>query len=248
MQARQAGGSPGVITIVYDNNRPEDAALRADWGFACVVDYAGRRVLFDTGADGDILLRNMKHLGIDPSVIDAVVISHSHWDHTGGLKKFLAARKGVPVHLLASFPPELKDSVSAGGGVLREASAPAAVAERFETTGEMGVAIREQALVVKTPAGLVVVTGCAHPGIAKIVEQASQHGGGGIALVVGGFHLKDATGEEIEEVVRAFRRLGVKKVAPCHCTGEGARGAFAREYGEDFIPARLGTVIRFIGS
>ena len=65
------------ITIVYDNvvSRPD---LAADWGFACLVETEGHTLLFDTGAKGTILLGNMEKLNIDPSIIDAVFISHNH--------------------------------------------------------------------------------------------------------------------------------------------------------------------------
>ena len=79
------------ISIFYDNHAATDG-VRADWGFACLVEGRGRRMLFDTGASGPILMANMKALGIDPATVDEVFISHDHWDHTGGLGDFLAAR------------------------------------------------------------------------------------------------------------------------------------------------------------
>ena len=90
------------ITIIYDNTAWEPA-LTPGWGFACLVETAGQALLFDTGAKGDILLGNMELLGIDPLAIDAVFISHGHWDHIGGLADFLHIHP-VPVFLPANCP------------------------------------------------------------------------------------------------------------------------------------------------
>jgi hypothetical protein len=72
------------LTILFDNN-PYDPRLQTGWGFAAWIEYGDRVVLFDTGADGAVLLDNMALLGFDPQAIDIVVLSHEHSDHTGGL-------------------------------------------------------------------------------------------------------------------------------------------------------------------
>jgi len=118
-----------------------------------------------------------------------------------------------------------------------------ALAEGVFTTGEMGRTIPEQALVIDTDRGLVVITGCAHPGIVQVATQAKESFGGQIHLVMGGFHLGGKTEAEISAVLADFRKLGVEKVAPCHCTGDGAIAMFAAEYGDDFIEAGVGRMI-----
>ena len=72
------------ITILYDAFGGEAGAFEMDWGFAALVEYAGKRILFDTGNDGHILARNVKRLRADLTRLDAVVISHRHGDHTSG--------------------------------------------------------------------------------------------------------------------------------------------------------------------
>ena len=100
----EASGRGGIVTtIVYDNN-PGRGDLTPAWGFACVVGGLGKTILFDTGGDGRILLANLRKLGLDPNQIDAVVISHIHGDHTGGLASFLRLRRGVPVYTPTGFP------------------------------------------------------------------------------------------------------------------------------------------------
>jgi 7,8-dihydropterin-6-yl-methyl-4-(beta-D-ribofuranosyl)aminobenzene 5'-phosphate synthase len=111
------------------------------------------------------------------------------------------------------------------------------------TTGEVGSGIVEQALAVETGDDLVVVTGCAHPGVVEMVHRAREVVEGEVALVMGGFHLGGADGRQIEGIIADFRRLGVQRVAPCHCTGDRARQIFADAFGTDFIPAGVGCVI-----
>jgi 7,8-dihydropterin-6-yl-methyl-4-(beta-D-ribofuranosyl)aminobenzene 5'-phosphate synthase len=75
------------ITIAYDNTSMDEAKFRSDWGFSCVVEVSGKKILFDTGAKPEILLENLEKLQIHLSAIDEIFISHHHWDHTGGLKE-----------------------------------------------------------------------------------------------------------------------------------------------------------------
>jgi 7,8-dihydropterin-6-yl-methyl-4-(beta-D-ribofuranosyl)aminobenzene 5'-phosphate synthase len=76
-----------------------------------------------------------------------------------------------------------------------------------------------------------------------MIHRAKQIGGNGIYLVMGGFHLSVVRREAVKVVIADFRRLGVQKVAPCHCTGDRAMGMFAAEYGDDFIEIGVGKVL-----
>jgi len=231
-----------TFTVVYDNNA-YNHRLRTAWGFACLVEREDVSLLFDTGGDSPTLLSNMAALGIDPTEIDVVVLSHIHGDHTGGLGGLLAVNDHLTVYVPRSFPTRFKERVQALGATLVEVQGPMEIVPGIYSTGEMGRSIIEQSLVVRTPQGLVVVTGCAHPGIVSIVEQARRVGNGPIYLVMGGFHLGGASRAEIARIVDDFRRLEVQKVAPCHCTGTGAMRAFAAEYGEDYIANGAGKAI-----
>ena len=115
------------------------------------------------------------------------------------------------------------------------------VCERAHLTGELGASLKEQALVIETAQGLVVITGCAHPGVVNMVRQAKQLRGGEIHLVLGGFHLGGASAGRIATIVEQFKQLGVRTVAPCHCSGEMARRLFGYAYGEGFVAAGVGT-------
>lgn len=234
-------GEAVTITIVYDNY-VYDSRLETGWGFAALVEHQNRAILFDTGGDGAKLLGNMAVLGIAPASVDAVVLSHIHADHTGGLGTLLASGAGPSVYVPPSFPSDFKGRVGRATEVV-EVSPGLSVSEGIYTTGELGSSIKEQALLIQTGEGLVVVTGCAHPGIVQILERAVELFGEEIYLVLGGFHLGSKSEAEIASIVSDFRRLGVDKVAPCHCTGDGAIEAFAGEYGGDFVRAGVGRVI-----
>ena len=229
------------MTVVYDNNA-YDPRLRTAWGFACLVERGDLTLLFDTGGDAATLLSNMETLGLDPAEVDIVVLSHIHGDHVGGLGGILAVNEETTVYLPRSFPASFKEQAKSYAHVV-EVHEPMEIAEGIYTTGEMGAGIIEQSLVVATDPGLVVISGCAHPGIVNIVAKAKETMREEVHLVMGGFHLGGASQATIEGIVEDFRKLGVQKAAPCHCSGDRAREMFAAEYGEDFIEAGVGKVL-----
>jgi 7,8-dihydropterin-6-yl-methyl-4-(beta-D-ribofuranosyl)aminobenzene 5'-phosphate synthase len=89
----------------------------------------------------------------------------------------------------------------------------------------------------------VVITGCAHPGVVQIVENAKTMFGENVHLVMGGFHLGEKNVSEIETILADFRQKCVEKVAPSHCTGDQAIAMFKQEYAQDFIQSGAGRVI-----
>jgi 7,8-dihydropterin-6-yl-methyl-4-(beta-D-ribofuranosyl)aminobenzene 5'-phosphate synthase len=93
----QPSSAPKRLTIISDAFSKTDH-FRKDWGFAALVEYGGKRVLFDCGNDADNFTANVKLLKIDLTTIDAVVISHRHGDHTAGLSHVLKQQPGVPVY------------------------------------------------------------------------------------------------------------------------------------------------------
>jgi 7,8-dihydropterin-6-yl-methyl-4-(beta-D-ribofuranosyl)aminobenzene 5'-phosphate synthase len=231
------------LKIVYDNNA-YDPRLETAWGFACYIETGEVKILFDTGGESEILLANMGRLGIAVHEIQTIVLSHIHGDHVGGLFGFLRENSHVNVYVPASFPDDYKSRVRAYGSNLIEAQGALKICEGVMTTGELGSGIREQSLIVNSDRGLIVITGCAHPGIANIVESAVQLTGRNVYLVVGGFHLGGATQEEILSVVERLQSLGVTNVAPCHCSGDLARRIFKSSFRDGYVDAGAGTIIR----
>lgn len=165
------------VTVIYDNTvfRKE---LRADWGFSALVETGGRRILFDTGGRGSILLFNMRKLGIDPKTIDDVFISHAHYDHTGGLSAFLDENDQVRVWVPGSFRGvrNVKEVIYIDNSQK--------LYDGIYTTGELeGI---EHSLCVETEKGIVIITGCSHPKMKMIIGAASEFGQ--VYGIIGGLH------------------------------------------------------------
>lgn len=236
---------PLLITIVYDNFSVDDQ-LTSAWGFSALVEYRQHTLLFDTGGDGTVLMENLRLLGIDPRRIEAVVLSHPHSDHTGGLNSLLDYGVRPVVYIPSSFPESFIKQVSDQTEVI-EVSPGQMITEGVFTTGAMGQDIVEQALVIQAEEGLVIITGCAHPGIVSIVEKVQYLFSEPIDLVMGGFHLRGASQEDIDFIVSEFQRLKVGRVAPSHCTGEKAIASFVSQYGDNCLQAGVGKVIRING-
>ena len=250
------------ITVVYDNN-PYKQELETGWGFSAFITGPEKIILFDSGRDRS-LLSNMEKLAIDPDRIDIVVLSHIHPDHTGGLGSLLEKNPNVIVYLPESFPTRFKDSVQNNRAKIVEVEQPMKICENVYSTGQLGKWIKEQSLIIQTEAGLILITGCAHPGIVKIVNpvrSSRQRGTGAecltsngvntakdlvkddFLLVMGGFHLEWASRGKIEKIISAFKQWHVRYVGPCHCTGDKARALFEKHFGENYINIGAGKVI-----
>jgi 7,8-dihydropterin-6-yl-methyl-4-(beta-D-ribofuranosyl)aminobenzene 5'-phosphate synthase len=231
-----------IITVIYDNN-PYKEELEIGWGFSCVIKGLEKTILFDTGGDGQRLLANMKKLDIDPGEIDIVVLSHIHGDHVGGLQSILRKNPKVIVYLPMSFPNSFKDEVKGYGAKIIEVQRPLKICENVHSTGELGTGIKEQSLIVRTDKGLIIITGCAHPGILEVLNKAKDLMNDDILLVMGGYHLGGKGRDELEKIVSSFKKLGVRYVGPCHCTGDAARELFKKEYIKKFINVGVGKII-----
>lgn len=224
-ETKPHGTREGVeITVLYDNN-PYDERLQTAWGFACLVEGLDKCILFDTGGSGAILLSNMRKLGIKPRRVDAVVISHVHYDHLGGLADFLHENHDVTVYLPRSLPAEIKRVVRKSDAELVEVSGPRKVCEKAYSTGELGTWIKEQSLIIET-----------------------DKGDEDVYLALGGFHLCRASSRQIEQIVGRLQEERVKVVAPSHCSGEEARRAFEKAYGKNFISLGVGRELRILSA
>lgn len=211
-----------TITILYDNIVFQ-GMLQSDWGFSCLVQAAGQTILFDTGADGVILLSNMEKLNIDPKSINSVFISHAHFDHTGGLSAFLNVNPDVTVYCPASFRGirKAREVVYAKDFLKLD--------DDIYSTGEVGGI--EQSLALNTPEGVILVVGCAHAGMENIIQSVSHLGK--IRAVIGGFHgLKN---------FKIFRN--VQYICPTHCTWHPAQ--IKEKYPDKILKGGAGKVLHF---
>ncbi|MEN8148905.1 MAG: MBL fold metallo-hydrolase [Planctomycetota bacterium] len=210
------------MTILYDNETRRDD-LVADWGFSALLEIDGApRILFDTGGSGAVLLGNMQRLGISPADIEAIIVSHAHFDHIGGLSAILDANPDVRV-----FAPPSFRGVRRAREVVYLAG-PRELWPGVWSTGELGGI--EQSLVVRTGGGAAVVVGCAHPGLGAILEVASRVVRRPRA-VVGGFH--------------GFADLdlleGTELICPTHCTRK--REEILARFPDRAVPGGVGQVL-----
>jgi len=230
------------ISVIYDNNSYKEG-LETGWGFSCVIKGLEKTILFDTGGDGQRLLANIKKLGIDPKQIDVIVLSHIHEDHVGGLNSFLRKNTHAIIYLPISFPQSFKDEVKGYGAKVVEVHKPLKICENVYSTGELGTGIKEQSLIVRTDKGLIVITGCAHPGVVEILNKVRDLMKDNFLLLMGGYHLGGKGKGELEKIVSSFKKLGVRYIGPCHCAGDTAREVLKEEYQKNFINVGVGKVI-----
>lgn len=233
-----------MITIVYDNNAG-GKGLDADWGFGCVVSGFAKTVLFDTGERGGILLGNMEKLGVEPGEIDCVVLSHAHSDHAGGLADFLRKNSRVAVFLPAAFPANIKNRVQKAGATMVETEGAREVCPGVFTTGVLGDDIKEQGIYLETAEGIVVITGCAHPGIVNMTRAAKDASGKDVHAVFGGFHMGGFKSGEISAVIDGLKALGAKRPGPCHCSGDRTRKMMRKAFADDYLDLAVGSRITF---
>ena len=273
-----AAADPGQrVTILYDAFGDAPAMTR-DWGFAALIEYGGKRILFDTGNDSKVFARNVQAARVDLTRLDFVLVSHRHLDHTAGLSYLLSVNPGVRIYapqenfgMFGSSLPSTfyrKDESLPQSMRYYEGSPPetmtfgtAWVGARFEpidrtievapgfhilslVSDKPGTKeLRELSLLIRTPQGAVVVAGCSHPGIDKIVEAATAIDPR-VHLVMGGFHLPAAPDDEIARIASTLHdTYKVGRLAPGHCTGEPAFALFRKTWGDHYLYAGVGSVI-----
>jgi len=218
------------ITILYDNNCL--AGFKASWGFSCLIETNTNTILFDTGWDGNVLLHNLKLAGVKLETIDLVVISHSHWDHMGGLAQLLPLLKDPTVVFLKSFSPNLKGEIRARSKFL-EIEKVQEIADGVWTTGELGKKIKEQSILIELDKKKVLITGCAHPDLKSIIDTAGKIGDGKLMAIIGGFH----NSKKLEMLE------GIEVVVPCHCTQR--KDEIHRMYPNSYTECAVGKIFKF---
>jgi 7,8-dihydropterin-6-yl-methyl-4-(beta-D-ribofuranosyl)aminobenzene 5'-phosphate synthase len=231
------------LKVIYDNKSMVEG-LTSDWGFSCLV---GDDLLFNTGEKAPLLFENMAKLGIRPEALTSVVISHADVYHAGGLFDLLEQNPSIRIYLHPKFPQGFIANVRERAGArLMLVDTFTELSPDVYVTGPYPT--REQALVIRGKAGLVVLTGCAQPNAVDILKNVQQRLSEPIDLVIGGLHLAcrvyRGMEEEAVEIIKGFRQLGVKRVGPCHCTGEEAIQLFRKAYGDDFVEVGAGLTLQ----
>ena len=270
--------TPSRVTILYDSFG-KNPALTMDWGFAALIEYGGKRILFDTGGNADIFAHNVSVKNVDLTRLDFVVMSHRHGDHMGGLAHLLKVNPHVRIYAPKDRSGVYGDDVPSSTWYRRDPSLPAEQRYYRGTPPEiihMGAAwpnanfwlidknteiapgvhlialvsdqpgtleVHELSLAIRTPDGLLLVVGCSHPGIERILQSAvaiDPH----IHIIAGGFHLIMTSDADVEKLVSGLHdKYKVEYVAPGHCTGEPAFAALKKAFGDHFVYAGLGTTL-----
>jgi 7,8-dihydropterin-6-yl-methyl-4-(beta-D-ribofuranosyl)aminobenzene 5'-phosphate synthase len=274
---QQSSPAANRVTILYDAFG-KSSKMEKDWGYSALLEYGGKRILFDTGNNPEIFARNVKAAGVDLTRLDFVVVSHRHLDHTAGLTHLLKVNPTVKIYAPKdafgvfgsalpgkfyrrqdSLPQEMRyydghpeDTLTFGtawpGGNFVTVDSAMEVAPGVhlvslvsETVGTKE--LRELSVAIETPEGMVVVAGCSHPGIERIVEAARRIDGQ-VHMVFGGFHLPTATDQDVDRIARALRDTHrVERIAPGHCTGEPAFYRFRNTWKDRYTYAGVGSVI-----
>jgi len=221
-----------MIKIVFDN-----ATKGSLWGFSLYIKELG--LLFDTGSNGRVLLKNLQKEGVDIKDIRYLFISHSHWDHIGGIDSILELNPDITMFVPNSLSKHLIKDLKT---LTKEVIVCEGFAKLFDgvyTTGVLGEEMPEQSLVIDTKEP-ILITGCGHFGVDRIVKVAKNELKSDISVLIGGFHLLSKSPKEVQEIANSLKNLGVKKVVPTHCTGEKAFKIFQGIYGEDCLKGGIG--------
>ncbi len=239
VKLNKAGATAVELQIIYDNYVATPGTT-ADWGFACAIDINDQQILFDTGTNPKTLVDNINILDYDLKSIDQIVISHDHHDHIGGLKRVLSEIKNIPVYLPEGAAKQLTTLVEEAGGQVEAHILARKIADHVWLSGTMGDQIREQCLVINHKKGLIIITGCSHPGIVEMLDSIKNRFGKEIYAVIGGFHLMQHSQKQINEIIADFEELGVSHCGCTHCTGDRQIGWFKAAYGERFLEMGVG--------
>jgi len=235
----------GCLTVLYDNY-VFDSRCQAEWGFSCLVQTQEMVILFDTGGEPEVLRHNIEALDVDIFEIDCIVISHEHWDHVGGIEVILREKPDIPVYVPEDFPYHIMSSIRSLGGNCIETGNATKITESISTTRTLNGPPNEQALIIQTEEGLILVTGCSHPRVENLARNALDLTGESIRLVIGGFHLGNAGNIQLSRICNELDEIGIVNISASHCTGDDSIDYFREYYGESFVESGVGFVYEFV--
>ena len=216
------------IVVVVDNYQFRNDLMTA-WGISIHLVVDGFKILFDTGPSEPILEYNAAKLGIDLTDIDTIVISHVHGDHIGGLSFATAlSNKNVTVYVPLEAYPTARSLLPNMNIVIVNKTME--IAPHVYVVGPLYGPPQEMFLAISTRKGLIIVTGCSHPGIVNMVKKAMEDLNQSVYMVIGGFHLAGAYSGRVRSIADELVSLGVKKIYPLHCSGDYIRNYLKNTY------------------
>ncbi len=228
------------VKILFDKEAIV-GTFRTGWGISYLVN---EDVLFDTGEKFEYLVENSKLMGVDLQKVRKVVISHEHWDHTGGLWDLLTINRNITVYGCFSFGKGFKERVKKLGAKLIEVKQILQIGEALYSTGEFltsykGANLAEQGLIIEKGSKMILICGCCHPGLTEMLERVKDTFHKDIYCVLGGFHLMDKEKRFIEYIAQEIREV-TGRIGPSHCTGFEAISIFKRVFGDNFVEIKVG--------
>lgn len=221
------------ITILCENTagRENNKICLAEWGFSIFIEIKDVKILFDAGHTA-VYKNNAEKLGIDLGKADFVVLSHRHWDHTGGLQFHdFKSKKKLIFHpeLLEALPKNESKKIIADFDIVASEK-PLEFSKEIYFLGEIprindfekgefrgDKMLDDSAIAVKTQKGAIVIAGCSHSGIANICEYAKQITGQKLYAVIGGFHLFEEDQDAINGAIEYFKKEKPEFIYPMHC-------------------------------
>ena len=247
----------------------EEASAEESFDFGHGVSYLIRTdsatILMDLGNNPDESahlpsLQNMQTLGIPWEEINAIVVSHPHPDHVGGVKAWQdkTISFGDFAGDLSKMPIYVPTSLSHSSAILTASSEPTLVSKDIATTGLIPYSEvfpislfsakgYEQGLVIHVAGqGLVMITGCGHPTMEKLVERAETLFGEQVVGVVGGLHYEKLSVEDVQPHIRFLAPRQPKLIALSpHDSSPKALEAFQSAFPEAYRFVQVGEAIQF---
>lgn len=213
-----------IIRIIFDNY----SALktwRYGWGFSALV---GKELLIDTGSDPEDFLANLNRT-VDPGEIKQVVISHPHWDHTGGLFSLVNRNSNLEIFVGEGFSRKFQQELKNKGARVRRGGGWRKISKNIWIGPELKSPVPEQFLVIEKTEMVILIAGCSHPGIDIFAKMTAEKFKKPI-WILGGFHLFSSPEKRIIEVAENLRNAGVIKAYPSHCSGESTFNIFSKYF------------------
>lgn len=266
--------APGVVSFVYGNRPPVVQGLKRAWGFSALIQYDGKTILFNTAGREEILKNNFDVLGISPRSLDAVVISHHHWEMINGLGFIMEENPEIPIYTTETVIKNLlSDNPQWGSNFHKvdtfEEYTPNILFQNLKSSRRHGGprGIYEVHVILKTDKGLVIFLGCGHPQILRIIQTSKAlTNTDQVHLVAGGTRLLrpnnhiiiEDSGEDLSirqknyytdeyyaKLMDDLKKEGVEYVMPTHCTLEPAEEFFRQAFGDRYINHTLGMRLEF---
>jgi len=270
----QAEENKGSVTFIYGDREVTVPGLKRAWGFTPLIKYDGKTILFNTGGREEILKHNFQVLGIEPKDLDAVVISHEHWEMYEAIGFIMEGNSKIPIYTTDVVMQLLREKNPAWEANFRNVSrfvqfTPNIYFQNLRSgRGHGGPhGIDEVHIILKTDQGLIIFQGCGHPQISNIVERSKAYTGvDKVHLVAGGTRLLrpgtrvyiEDSGENVsppqknyysneyyDQLMIDLKKKGVEYVMPTHCTQEPAESFFRKSFGDKYIRQTLGMTLTF---